>query len=72
LPLKLIDERLSEYKVYFLGAEPMRIQPVTQYFTHVVVQVNGLDNPTDRFGCEGFYRVMDLTVKDAGFLFKPA
>jgi hypothetical protein len=71
-PLKLIDERLSQYKVYYLGPEPKRILPISPYFIHVVVQVNGLDNPTDRFGCEGFYRVFDLIVEDAGFLFKPA
>lgn len=71
VPLKLIDERLAAYKVHYQGEEPKHIAPATQYFTHVVVEVSGIDEPTERFDHRGFYRIIGLKADEAGFLVAP-
>jgi hypothetical protein len=71
LPLRLIEERLCLYKVHYEGADPKEIAPVTQYYSHVVVEVSGIDDPTVRFTRQGFYRVLGLHTDDAGFLTAP-
>jgi hypothetical protein len=71
LALELIDERLAHYKVHFQGEDPKEIAPVTPYYSHVVVEVSGIDTPTARFDRQGFYRVLGLHAEDAGFLVAP-
>jgi hypothetical protein len=68
LPLRLIEERLCFYKVHYQGEDPTEIAPVTQYYSHVIVEVSGIDDPTARFTRQGFYRVLGLHTDDAGFL----
>jgi hypothetical protein len=41
------------------------------YVTHLVIVVNELDKKTPKFPHDGYYYVVGLQVKDAGFLFAP-
>jgi hypothetical protein len=66
------ERRLPEkYKLFYMGDAPKGTMPVTQYYTHIVIEVSSLDDLTPRFKQTGFYKVTGLQVTDAGFLFEP-
>ena len=44
--------------------------PATQFPAYVVIEVSDLDTLSPTFPKAGYYLVLNLTVKDAAFLFK--
>jgi hypothetical protein len=70
-PLPLLERRLVGRTCIYCGDAPPRIEPVTKYFTHVVILVTELDQPTDKFSKAGFYRISGLHAQDAAVLIAP-
>jgi len=71
MPLAAIAERLGKYELHYLGAESKPIEPTTTYAEHIVIEVSRVDTPFDRFDKPGYYHVLGLPARDAGFLFVP-
>jgi hypothetical protein len=71
MPLTTIEARLSNHKCIFRGTRPPIIAPVSTYFMHLVIAVTELDEKTPKFPHDGYYYVVGLQVKNAGFLFAP-
>ena len=74
MPLDVIDERLKDFRVFCHGDRPKTMLPQSlEGYTHIMVEVTA-DDPQprpDRFRRGGFYQVIGLRVRDAGFLFAP-
>lgn len=72
IPLGVVDKRLARFKVFYQGAAPRAMWPQSGYYEHIVVVVTELDDSRpERFPRRGFYQVVGLRVRDAGFLFQP-
>jgi hypothetical protein len=71
MPLETVERRLKSYPCAFRGESPPQILPVTQYWTHLVIAISNLDDKTPKFPRNGYYSVIGLQVRDAGFLFQP-
>ena len=72
IPLAVVDKRLARFQVSYHGAAPRAMWPQSGYYEHVVIVVTELDDSrSGRFPQRGFYQVVGLRVRDAGFLFQP-
>jgi hypothetical protein len=74
LSLSLIEERLASRRIYHRGEDEPGAIPTAgseDEYTHVVIEVSGIDTLTPRFPKRGFYPVADLHISDAAFLIAP-
>ncbi len=74
MPLDLIDKRLKDFRIFGHGERPKTLMPQSrEERVHVMVEVLDEDAQPrpDRFQRTGFYHVVGLRVRDAGFLFAP-
>jgi hypothetical protein len=73
MPLDVINKRLKDFRVFFHGDRPKTMLPQSRdYYMHVMVSVDPDDQPRpERFPQSGFYQVVGLRARDAGFLFEP-
>ncbi|HEX4050628.1 MAG TPA: hypothetical protein VHY19_07115 [Steroidobacteraceae bacterium] len=72
MELPVIEQRLINHKVAFLGPKPREADPTGQWLMHPVVQVLLEDELTAKFPMPGYYYVPELNSRDAGFLFEPS
>ena len=74
MPLEVIDQRLKDFRVFCHRERPKTMLPQSrEYYTHIMIEVIN-DDPEprpDRFPRPGFYQVVGLRPRDAGFLFEP-
>jgi hypothetical protein len=73
MPLSIIEKRLKGFRVFFHGERPKTMLPqVRDGYMHVMISVEPEDQPRpERFPRSGFYQVVGLRPRDAGFLFEP-
>lgn len=75
MPLNVIDKRLKDYRIFCHGESPRTMLPQSrEHYTHIMIEVTDDDLQTrlERFPRAGFYQVVGLSPRDAGFLFEPA
>jgi hypothetical protein len=72
MPLDVIDRRLKEFRVFCHGERPKTMLPQShECYMHIMIEVTH-DDPQprpERLSRPGFYQVVGLRPKDAGFLF---
>jgi hypothetical protein len=73
MPLTVIDKRLKGYRIFYHGNMPKTMLPqLRNDYLHIMIQVTEADLPRpERFPHIGFYQVVGLRVREAGFLFGP-
>ena len=74
MPLDVIDKRLNDFRVFHHGDRPKTMLPQSrEYYTHIMIEVTVEDSEPrpERFPRPGFYQVVGLRPRDAGFLFGP-
>jgi hypothetical protein len=74
MALDVIDQRLKDFRVFCHGERPRTMLPQSrQEYIHILVEVSedDLKPYLERFPRAGFYQVVGLRVRDAGFLFEP-
>ena len=74
MPLSVVDKRLKDFRIFCHGERPKTMLPQSrEHYTHIMVEVTD-DDPEprpERFPRPGFYQVVGLRPRDAGFLFEP-
>jgi hypothetical protein len=73
MPLDVIDKRLKEFRVFYHGERPKTMLPQSrEHYTHIMIEVieEDLQPCLERFTRLGFYQVVGLRPRDAGFLFQ--
>jgi hypothetical protein len=74
MALEIIDQRLKDFRVFCHGERPKTMLPQSrEYYNHILIEVtdDDLKPQLERFPRAGFYQVVGLRVRDAGFLFEP-
>ena len=74
MPLDVIDKRLKDFRIFCHGERPKTMLPQSrEEHLHVMIEVldDDLQPRPDRFQRPGFYQVVGLRARDAGFLFAP-
>jgi hypothetical protein len=71
ISLPMVETRLTQHQVVFIGDHPRGISPATTNFTHVVISVSPLDTKTEKFQKDGFYLVTGLHAERSAFLTAP-
>lgn len=74
MPLDVIDKRLTGFRIFCHGERPRSMLPQSrEHYAHIMIEVtdDDLKPQLERFSRPGFYQVVGLRVRDAGFLFEP-
>ena len=71
MPLAVIDERMGEYRLRYLGEQPRPAGPASSRLLEIVIEVSGFDETTWRFPRRGFYQVLGFNMEQARSLCAP-
>ena len=73
MSLEVIDTRLKKFRIFWHGERPKTMLPQgREEYIHILIEVteDDLKPQLERFPRAGFYQVVGLRVRDAGFLFE--
>ncbi len=72
MPLAVIDERVGDYRLRYLGEQPRPLGVTGSRVVEIVIEVSGFDETTWRFPHRGFYQVIGFSTEQARSLLAPA
>lgn len=70
MPLAVIDERVGDYRLRYLGEQPRPVALPGSWHIEIVIEVSGFDETTWRFPRRGFYQVIGFNMNQALCLFE--
>lgn len=71
MPLAVIDERVCDYRLRYLGEQPRPIGRPASRLPEILIEVSGFDETSWRFPRRGFYQVIGFKPEQARSLLEP-